>query len=347
MTVSVALSEALRAEIRTALEAGGKPFSIAVARRVYDLAIAARDLLVTASGNSVGSAIEAVEDSQGPLDSVTGPSATPAPTIVAETFGARMIRELLAAIPMLRNETRESEDPKALVHALAEARRHGMTDVAVELEKKLFGRVLEGLQPVAPTLDEENDFARGYVAGDAGLHLSDANELYMFGYQKGTEARFLGRKFVPNVACALVAHTRVNRELGTSGDPDVRRALFWRKYEEECLAHVPAQPHFNPHKHKPGCFALNYGEDRECDLDCGKLPHVHLGSAVVVHRTDEPNCEAQGQCEDLKGDGACFGCGRWLGDENTPEKSGRVFERPPSGAENAFAPERPDDGGAS
>jgi hypothetical protein len=31
--------------------------------------------------------------------------------------------------------------------------------------------------------------------------------------------------------------------------------------------------------------------------------------------SDGPECEAKGQCEDIKGDGTCFGCGRWLGDK--------------------------------
>ncbi|MBK7823144.1 MAG: hypothetical protein IPJ61_19350 [Tessaracoccus sp.] len=43
------LAEALRAEIRLTLEADGKAFDVNVARRVYDLAIAARDMCVAAA----------------------------------------------------------------------------------------------------------------------------------------------------------------------------------------------------------------------------------------------------------------------------------------------------------
>lgn len=49
--MSPELSEALRNEIRTVLEAGGGPFDINVARRVYDLAIAARDMCVAATSS--------------------------------------------------------------------------------------------------------------------------------------------------------------------------------------------------------------------------------------------------------------------------------------------------------
>jgi hypothetical protein len=57
----------------------------------------------------------------------------------SETFGARMLREVLATLPML---LKKPDDPMQLVHALAEARETGMADVARELEIKLFGRVI-------------------------------------------------------------------------------------------------------------------------------------------------------------------------------------------------------------
>ena len=74
-------------------------------------------------------------------------SDTPESAIQAsESFGARLLRELMATLPMLQGprEGPLGEDPKRLVHALAEARRNGMHDVAEELEVKLFGRVLSG-----------------------------------------------------------------------------------------------------------------------------------------------------------------------------------------------------------
>jgi hypothetical protein len=244
MTVSVALSEALRAEIRTALEADGKPFSIAVARRVYDIAIAARDLLVTASGNSVGSAIEAVEDAQGPLDNISGPSATPAPSIVAETYGARMIRELLAALPMLRGETQSppGEDPKALVHALAEARRHGMNDIGDELERKLFGRVLTVPKMIsdAPPDDFPKDsFEQGFVDGQDGLPPDVDTSEYKAGYQEGVHARYITPFRFEPPRCSMCAAERSDRK---ASDCELRKAKALKLTSGECIRVVAGGP---------------------------------------------------------------------------------------------------------
>jgi hypothetical protein len=76
---------------------------------------------------------------------VTTPLAPMAPPS-AETFGAKMIREVLAAMPGI--EDAKTKTPAAMVSAIVLARQNGLTDVSAELEKQLVGRVLDGDRPV-------------------------------------------------------------------------------------------------------------------------------------------------------------------------------------------------------
>jgi len=148
--MSPQLAEALRNEIRTALDANGQAFDVNIARRVYDLAIAARDMCVAAS-STVDDAVKQIKDTNGPMESLDTPGTTESQLQASETFGARLTREILAALPMLfsRQSQQQHQDPRRLVHALADARRNGMTDVAAELEIELFGRALTGDKPVS------------------------------------------------------------------------------------------------------------------------------------------------------------------------------------------------------
>jgi len=183
------LSEALRSEIRSALEADGKPFDVNVARRVYDLAIAARDMCVAAT-SGVKEAIAQIKDTDGPMESLDSSDTPESQMQASETFGARLIREIMAMLPMLQQK--KTDDPKALVHALAEARKHGMTDVAEELEIKLFGCVLSGPHPIAPTIDvPEGSYAHGFADGKLGALPCFNTEPYQIGYKKGLEAKYL------------------------------------------------------------------------------------------------------------------------------------------------------------
>lgn len=194
--MSPELSEALRNEIRTALDAGGGPFDINVARRVYDLAIAARDMCVAATG-SVKEAIDQVKDTAGPMES-GDTSDTPASQLQAsESFGARLMRELMATLTLIQ-QPRASDDPKQLVHALAEARRAGMHDVADQIEVKLFGRSLSGPRPViAKNVDvEEGSFEHGFADGHAGVLPAEGmleGSPYQQGYLKGATSEYLSQ----------------------------------------------------------------------------------------------------------------------------------------------------------
>lgn len=188
--MSPELSQALRNEIRVALEANGGPFDINVARRVYDLAIAARDMCVAATG-SVKEAIDQVKDTEGPMESLDT-SDTPASAVQAsESFGARLLRELMASLSLFQQP--RGDDPKQLVHALAEARRTGMHDVAEQIEVKLFGSVLSGPRPV---IDEvaEGSFEHGFTDGRVGALPATEDGEYHAGYLRGTEARYLRRE---------------------------------------------------------------------------------------------------------------------------------------------------------
>jgi len=64
-----------------------------------------------------------------------------------ETYGATIVRQLIPLIQSYQQTQRET--PESLVYAIASARRAGMTDVAMELEKKLVGKTLDGPRPVA------------------------------------------------------------------------------------------------------------------------------------------------------------------------------------------------------
>lgn len=206
------LAEALREELRRVLEDDGQPFTALVARRVYDVAIASKDLLVAAAGKTTASTVASILDNQGPLENLTAPGAITAPAIAAETFGARMLRELLAILPSLRPKlplaNEEPEDPKALVQAIAQARQLGMSDVAEELEHKLFGHALEGARPVNLNDPEAGSWEEGYADGHINKPPDSQTPEYQAGYLKGTEARFLGPgDHSPPPAAALSGET--------------------------------------------------------------------------------------------------------------------------------------------
>jgi hypothetical protein len=128
------LAETLRTELHAILDNDGKPFNLQVARHVYDFAIVAKDLL-TVSVKSVEDAMRVIADNNGAMESLTGPNDLQPPELVSETFGARMLRELLATLPTLLRKSHE--DLHTLVGAIADARDRGMPDLAAKLEQKL------------------------------------------------------------------------------------------------------------------------------------------------------------------------------------------------------------------
>lgn len=209
--MSPELAEALRKEIRTALDASGGAFDVNVARRVYDLAIAARDMCIAATG-SVKEVVDQIADTNGPMESLVAPGTPDTPTQAAENFGSKLIREILATLPMLLNGTGgKSEDLRMIVKAIAEAEEAGLTDVAQGLRTKLFGRVLSnGL--VIKTEDREEviplgDFEHGFDDGSRGQAMAEAfcdNAAYQRGYAKGAKMIY-GRGYADGRANAGLA----------------------------------------------------------------------------------------------------------------------------------------------
>jgi len=200
------LAETLRAELRAILDNDGKPFDLQVARHVYDFAIAAKDLL-TVSVKSVEDAMRVVADNNGAMESLTGPDDPQPPEQVSETFGARMLRELLATLPaMLR---KNNEDMHALVGAIADARDRGMHDLAAKLEQRLLGTPLEPpkithAEVVHDSYEHgfidgsmQDNFDRGTVNGHVARDPGAWSPAYREGYEAGQARRQAREKAVP------------------------------------------------------------------------------------------------------------------------------------------------------
>lgn len=133
------LAAALHAEVQRILNSG--PFTIQIASHIQEFTEACKRVLAAAGGIAV--AIDSIKDDQNEDGQAIAYSSAP------ETFGARVIQEIVAVLPKLVGaRPTQMQSPEALVHALVMARAHGMTDVAAELETKLVGRPLDGERPV-------------------------------------------------------------------------------------------------------------------------------------------------------------------------------------------------------
>lgn len=220
------LAETLRAELRAILDNDGKPFDLQVARHVYDFAIAAKDLL-TVSVKSVEDAMRVVADNKGAMESLTGPDEPPPAEVASETFGARIMRELLAMLPALR---KDNENPLVVVAAIAEARERGMDDLAAKLEEKLVGTPLEPskittAEVVAHSYEHgfidgsmQDNFERGTVNGVCGVHPEHRTPAYKEGFEAG-RARRASRDAIP-----LPAVTPPSKNVTVPKETDVLEA---------------------------------------------------------------------------------------------------------------------------
>jgi hypothetical protein len=192
------LAETLRTELHAILHNDGKPFDLQVARHVYDFAIAAKDLL-TVSVKNVEDAMRVVADNNGAMESLTGPGDPQPPEQVSETFGARMLRELLATLPVMLRKN--NEDMHALVSAIADARDRGMHDLAAKLEQRLLGTPLEPPKITHAEVVHDSyehgfldgsmrdNFDRGTVNGHCGRDLESWSSAYREGYEAGRTRR--------------------------------------------------------------------------------------------------------------------------------------------------------------
>lgn len=196
------LAEALRAELRDILDNGGKPFDILAAQHLYDFAIAAKDLLVV-SAKTVVDVMKVVADVGGAMESLAGPNEAPPIEQQAETFGARMMREILAILPAITHKS--GEDPRAIVAAIAEARDRDMPELAAALERKLLG--IPGVTALpAPKITRaevvegsfehgfadgcmQDKFARHVVNGACAVDEACRTPAYQAGYEAGCAKR--------------------------------------------------------------------------------------------------------------------------------------------------------------
>jgi hypothetical protein len=192
------LAEALRTELRAILDNDGKPFDLQVARYVYDFAIAAKDLL-TVSVKNVEDAMRVIADNSGAMESLPGPHDPQPPEQASETFGARMLRELLATLPAMLHKN--NEDLHALVGAIADARDRGMPELATKLEQRLLGTPLEPpkitrAEVVHDSFEHgfidgsmQNNFDRGTINGHVSRDPGSWSPAYREGYVAGQARR--------------------------------------------------------------------------------------------------------------------------------------------------------------
>lgn len=140
------LAEAVRAEIRKKLET--EPFGIGVLAAVERLAKAGSAML-RASGDMPFSLGEGPDPSDAPSLGYSG-LAIGGYGGGPETFGTKMLKEVIDALPELLD--RRNSSPEKLVEAIANAKANGLNDIAEALTKKLVGRDL-GAKPAPETID--------------------------------------------------------------------------------------------------------------------------------------------------------------------------------------------------
>ena len=148
---SKGLTDAIRKELRRLIDAPDLDLG-----RIGHMALQADDLLSFTSTPE-----DVMRGKQTPVPPIgwdTNPNLGGASmaTTGAETYGATVIRELVPALKSMMQGQKET--PESLTYAIATARRHGMMDVAAELELKLVGKKLDGKRPVEGKLKSVEDF---------------------------------------------------------------------------------------------------------------------------------------------------------------------------------------------
>lgn len=213
---------------------------------MYDLAIAARDMCIAASG-SVKEAIDQIEDTNGPMETLDAPGTPESAAQVSESFGARIMRELLALLPADFRKTHE--DPHVLIAAIADARERGMHDLAAKLEQRLVGTPLE--QPkitrtevVADSYEHgfidgsmQDNFERGTVDGHASVDQQHRSSAYREGFEAGRARRQSNGNAVP-VPVTLPALSAGEDEHSAAIERDIRLGRTSQEIRDEIIAEV-------------------------------------------------------------------------------------------------------------
>ena len=303
--MSPELAEALRLEIRNALDAGGGPFDVNVARRVYDLAIAARDMCIAASG-TVKEAIDQIKETNGPMETLDSPGTPESQLQVSETFGARIMRELLAMLPAFR-KIHEHEDPHVLIAAIADARDRGMHDLAAKLEQRLVGTPFE--QPkitqaevVANSYEHgfihgsmQDNFDNGTINGVAGIDRQHWSPAYREGYE-AARARRLSTVLPSSSTDSTPSYDFGSQYRGALAEIERGRAEIDREASPPIAAPITADE-----KSRGGAWSYPEGGlvDQTRCVRCGHWKGDHYPSCARSTRRSKEQAWAQCACPEF------------------------------------------------
>lgn len=153
----MSIAEALRAEILRVLT-DAKEFTPATCAQIERIARSGKDVLRAAAGISVQRGIQLIHgmdddgmgmgdssvSSDGGLSVIANPSSALTTAPAVETFGVKVIQEIIAALPAIlgnNHPKRQQDDPLKLVLAIKAAREAGMEELAIDLEERLTGFV--------------------------------------------------------------------------------------------------------------------------------------------------------------------------------------------------------------
>ena len=179
-----------------------------------------------------------IADHKGAMESLTGPDEPPPAEIASETFGARIMRELLATLPTLlriKNGDSRLADVIAapeLVTAIADARERGMHELAAKLEQKLLGTPLETPKvTMAEVVDDsyehgflegsmQDNFDRGTVNGHMARDLRTASPAYREGFEAGRTRRLSMGAAMPALSDGSNGQPQTAPALSSAVEPD-------------------------------------------------------------------------------------------------------------------------------
>ena len=143
----MSIAAAFKAELEKLLQG---ELTVASARKIADLAMAAGNaLMVVPTELSVGSVVAELPGGVAgfgatvlPGLALSGPQmayGALAPSLPSETYGARIIQEILAVVPRLMQE--RSDSTEGLVRALGDAKDAGLTNITEAIERRLAQRL--------------------------------------------------------------------------------------------------------------------------------------------------------------------------------------------------------------
>lgn len=154
------IKEAFRAELQRVLSG---EFNAGTLKTLIQMAKAAQQFLMAEGLAAQGGEIVSDEDGEPNAQASYGGGMIYSPAggggLNNETFGAKMLREMITTLPALL--LKQNETPEKLVAALAAAREAGLDDIADALKTKLIGGIVaavgSAIAPAALAVDLEDD----------------------------------------------------------------------------------------------------------------------------------------------------------------------------------------------